>query len=143
VVKTVRQRRLGRVRHRVVFGTLGAVPQGLAACGWQSNTAFVERLNLNIRQHVAAIGQRVSPLCQGADGLGQQLALYHCYYNFCLPHASLRPPLPPPASPHGTGPAQVWRPCTPARAAGLTEHGWSLKAGGLSRVPPWPPPQVR
>ena len=80
-IKTVRRRRLGRVRHRVVFGTLAAVQQVLAACGWQINTAFVERLNLTIRQHVAAIGRGVSTLCKGADGLGQQLALYHCYYN--------------------------------------------------------------
>jgi hypothetical protein len=42
VVKTVRRRRLVRVRHRVVFGTLEAVQQVLAACGWQINTAFVE-----------------------------------------------------------------------------------------------------
>src|SRR5712691_4509741 len=35
VVKTVRRRRLVRVRHRVVFGTLEAVQQVLAACGWQ------------------------------------------------------------------------------------------------------------
>src|SRR6266571_5180336 len=39
VVKTVRRRRLVRVRHRVVFGTLEAVQQVLAACGWQINTA--------------------------------------------------------------------------------------------------------
>src|SRR6266481_5486644 len=44
VVKTVRRRRLVRVRHRVVFGTLDAVNQVLAPLGWQSNTAFVERL---------------------------------------------------------------------------------------------------
>ena len=73
VIKTVRRRRLVRVRHHVVFGTLAAVQQVLAACGWQINTAFVERLNLNIRQHVAATGRRVSTLCKGADGLGQQL----------------------------------------------------------------------
>src|SRR5207244_3841867 len=60
VVKTVRCRRLVRVRHRVVFGTLEAVQQVLEACGWQINTAFVERLNLTIRQHVAAVGRRVS-----------------------------------------------------------------------------------
>ena len=35
VIKTVRCRRLVRVSHRVVFGTLEAVEQGLAACGWQ------------------------------------------------------------------------------------------------------------
>jgi IS1 family transposase len=68
VVKTVRRRRLVRVSHRVVFGTLEAVQQGLAACGWQINTAFVERLNLTIRQHVAAVGRRVSTLCKGEDG---------------------------------------------------------------------------
>jgi hypothetical protein len=38
VVKTVRRRRLVRVRHRVVFGALEAVHQVLAACGWQINT---------------------------------------------------------------------------------------------------------
>src|SRR5262245_14295410 len=58
VVKTVRRRRLVRVRHRVVFGTLEAVNQMLAPLGWQINTAFVERLNLDIRQHVAAVGRR-------------------------------------------------------------------------------------
>jgi len=35
VIKTTRRRRLVRVRHRVVFGTLEAVQQVLAACGWQ------------------------------------------------------------------------------------------------------------
>src|SRR2546429_4571986 len=34
VVKTIRRRRLVRVRHRVVFGALEAVEQVLAACGW-------------------------------------------------------------------------------------------------------------
>jgi hypothetical protein len=42
VVKTMRRRRLVRVHHRVVFGTLEAVEQVLAACGWKINTAFVE-----------------------------------------------------------------------------------------------------
>jgi hypothetical protein len=42
VVKTVRRRRLVRVRHRVVFGTLEAVEHVLAACGWHINTAFIE-----------------------------------------------------------------------------------------------------
>ena len=106
VVKTVRRRRLVRVRHRVVFGTLEAIQQVLAAHGWQINTAFVERLNLTIRQHVAAVGRRVNTLCKGEDGMQQQLALYHVYYNFCLPHASLRQPLPQPLPTNGTGSAK-------------------------------------
>jgi hypothetical protein len=39
----------------------------------------VERINLSIRQHVAAVGRRVSTLCKGEDGLRQQRALYHTY----------------------------------------------------------------
>jgi IS1 family transposase len=140
VVKTVRRRRLVRVRHRVVFGTLAAIQQVLAACGWQINTAFVERLNLTIRQHVAAVGRRVSTLCKGEDGMRQQLALYHVYYNFCLPHASLRVSLPQPLPTNGTGSAKQWRPRTPAMAAGLTDRVWTLREVLLSRVPPWPQP---
>ena len=79
MVKTVRHRRLVRVHHRVVFGTLEAIQQVLAACGWQIQTAFVERLNLTLRQHVAAVGRRVSTLCKGEDGLRQQLVLYQVY----------------------------------------------------------------
>jgi IS1 family transposase len=82
VIKTVRQRHLVRVSHRVVFGTLEAVQQVLAACGWQSNTAFIERVNLSIRQHVAAVGRRVSTLCKGEEGLQQQLELYHSMIKF-------------------------------------------------------------
>jgi IS1 family transposase len=140
VVKTVRRRRLVRVTHRVVFGTLAAVEQVLAPLGWQINTAFVERINLTLRQHVAAVGRRVSTLCKGEEGLRQQLALYHCYYNFCLPHASLRLPLPQPEPTHGTGSARQWRPCTPAMAAGLTDRVWTLREMLLFRVPPWPQP---
>ena len=100
----------------------GGRQAGAGPCGWQINTAFVERLNLTIRQHVAAVGRRVSTLCKGEDGLRQQLALYHVYYNFCLPHASLRQPLPQPDPTNGTGSAKQWRPRTPAMAAGLTDH---------------------
>jgi hypothetical protein len=142
VVKTVRRRRLVRVRHRVVFGTLEAINAVLAPHGWHINTAFVERINLSIRQHVAAVGRRVSTLCKGEDGLRQQLALYHTYYNFCLPHTSLRLPVPQPEATHGTGTAKCWQPRTPAMAAGLTDHIWSLQEVLMFRVPPWPQPQT-
>jgi IS1 family transposase len=83
-----------RVSHHVVFGSFEAVQQVLAACGWQINTAFVERLNLSLRQRVAAMGRRSATPCKSADGLRQQLALFQVYHNFVLPHASLRQPLP-------------------------------------------------
>jgi hypothetical protein len=142
VIKVTRRRRLVEVKHRVVFGTKAAVEQVLAACGWQINTAFIERVNLSIRQHVAAVGRRVMTLCKGEAGLRQQLALYHAYYNFCLPHLSLRQPLPQPEPTNGHGSAKRWQPRTPAMAAGLTDHVWTLREVLLFRVPPWPQPQT-
>jgi hypothetical protein len=112
-------------------------------CGWTINTAFIERLNLDIRQRVAAVGRRVNTLCQGEKGLLDQLILFQTYHNFVLPHASLRQPLRVAEATKGRGSAKVWRPCTPAMAAGLTDHVWSLREVLLFRVPPWSQPQVR
>ena len=140
VVKTVRRRRLVDVTHRVVFGSLEAVNHILAPHGWHINTAFVERINLSIRQHVAAVGRRATTLCKGEVGVQQQLILYQVYYNFCLPHASLRQPLLQPEPTNGSGSAKQWRLCTPAMAAGLTDHVWTLREVLLCRVPPWPQP---
>ena len=85
------------------------------------------RLNLDLRQHVAAIGRRVATLCKGEDGLRHQLAFFQTYHNFCLPHASLRQPLSQPLPTHGHGAAKTWQPRTPAMAAGLTDHVWTLR----------------
>ena len=143
VVKWYRRRRLVGVKYRVVFGTMERVQQVLSACGRKINTAFVERLNLDIRQRVAAVGRRVNTLCQGEDGLRDQLVVFQTYHNLVLPHASLRQALVEPILPHGTGSARVWRPCTPAMAAGVMDHVWSLKEVLLYRVPPWQQAQTR
>jgi hypothetical protein len=89
----------------VVFGTQRAIEQVLAAGGWTINTSFVERLNLDLRQRVAAIGRRVNTLCQGEAGLRDQLSLFQVYHNFVLPYASLRQPLLMPEVPNDNGSA--------------------------------------
>jgi IS1 family transposase len=141
VVKSYRRRRIVGVKHRVVFGTQLAIEEVLAKCGWTINTAFVERLNLDLRQCVAAIGRRVNTVCQGEESLLDRLVLFQTYHNFVLPHASLRQPLPVPETTNGSGSAKLWQPRTPAMAAGLTDHVWSFKEVLLYRVPPWPQPQ--
>jgi IS1 family transposase len=142
VVKKMRRRRIVEVKHLVVLGTQVAVEQVLRTCGWLINTSFVERLNLSLRQRVAAIRRRSSTSCKGEAGLAHQLALFHVYYNFVLPHASLRQALAEPMPTNGSGSAKLWRQCTPAMAAGLTDHIWSLKEVLFYRVPPWPQPQT-
>ena len=99
-------------------------------------------LNLSLRQRVAAMGQRSATPCKSEDGLRQQLAPFQVYYNFVLSHASLRQALAEPVPTNGSGSAKVWRPCTPAMAAGLTDHVWGLREVLRFRVPPWLQPQT-
>jgi IS1 family transposase len=143
VVKRYRRRRIVGVTHRIIFGAAQTIESILAQRGWKINSAFVERLNLDFRQHVAAIGRRVNTLCKHEAGLRQQLALLHTYHNFVLPHASLRVPVPEFETTSATGAIKRWQARTPAMAAGLTDHVWSLREVLLYRVPPWPQPQVR
>ena len=124
--------------HQVGCGPREAVARVLAACDWQSKTAFLARLTLDMRQRVAAIGRRVNTLCQDENGLQHQLAVCHAYHHFVLPQASVRQPMRRPEPTNGTGPAKRWQPCTPAMAAGWTDHGWTLPEVLRYRVPPWP-----
>ena len=134
VVKRYRRRRLVGVKHRVIFGPVATITSILAKRGWKINTAFAERLNLDFRQHVAAIGRRVNTLCKHEAGLRQQLVLFHTYHNFILPHASLCLPLPELEAVPGTGAIKRWQPRTPPMAAGLTDHWLSWLR--MSRSPP-------
>src|SRR5262249_46369005 len=42
----------------------------------------------------------------------------------------------------GMGSTKWWRPCMPAMATGLTDHGWTLHEVLTLRVPLWPQPYV-
>ena len=105
--------------------------------------AFIERLNLDFRQHVAAIGRRVNTLCKHEAGLRQPLVLFQVYHNFVLPHASLRVPLPELDTIPETGAITRWQPRTPAMVAGLMDRAWRLRDVLMYRVPPWPQYQVK
>jgi hypothetical protein len=142
VVKTMRRRRIVEVKRQVVIGTQAAVDQVLAPCGWQISTAFIERLNLSLRQRVVAIRRRSASPCKSGNGLSNQLVLFQVHHNFVLPHASLRHTLAEPIPTNGSGSAKVWQPRSLAMAAGLTDHVWSLQEVLMFRVPPWPQPQM-
>jgi hypothetical protein len=81
---------------------------------------------------------RSAALCKSEERLRQHLVLFQVYHNFVLPHASVRQALAEPVPTNGGGSAKLWRPCTPAMAAGLTDHVWSLREVLMFRVPPWP-----
>jgi hypothetical protein len=140
VVQTVRRRRRGLVTPRVGCGPRERVQPGLAACAWPSHPACVERLTRPSRQPGAAGGRRVIPLCPHEAGLRQQLRVSPVSSPVGFPHASVRPPLPQPLPPHGTGSATCWPAQPPAMAAGLTAPVWTRREVLRLRVPPGPHP---
>jgi hypothetical protein len=60
VVKTVHRRRVVRVCHRVVFGSLEAVHHILAPLGWHIHTAFVEVRSVD-RKRTEVLGKIIQP----------------------------------------------------------------------------------
>ena len=138
LIKHRRRRRIVCIKQRLVFGNWQQLQAVLDTLGWKINTAFVERLNLTIRQHIPALGRRVIQRAHSATGVSHQVDLFLIYYNFCLPHTSLPLPLTTPQPTRGKGSLKQKLDCTPAMAADLTDHAWSLREVLLYRVPPWP-----
>jgi transposase-like protein len=110
------------VSQRAVVGTLAALTHALVAagCGTGLNTAFIERLNATFRGRIAPLARRCRRLVPTDATLHAWLYLVGTTYNFCQPHRSLRE-----RQPDGT--SGRWRERTPAMAAGLTDHRWSVE----------------
>jgi hypothetical protein len=125
------------VTSRVFYGTATQVQAVLNQWGWQINTAFIERVNGTLRHQVAALGRRVLARAKTPAGLYAQAVLGQGYYNLCLPPIALRVSLPEPVPTKGNGSPKKWQPRTPAMAAGITDHVWTLEELLLFRVPPW------
>jgi len=140
VVKRYANRRVVSSETRVAHGSAAAVAAVLAATGTgrQINTAFIERLNATFRARLAPLARRSRRLMRREASLEALLYLVGCLYNFCTPHASLRLPA-------GSESGRQWQARTPAMAAGLTDHCWSVSELLHYRVPPppWEPPRRR
>jgi hypothetical protein len=89
------------------------------------NTAFVERVNLTLRQSVAALSRRTWSTARSTPRLLREVAWWRAYYHFIRPHQSLRLALPMPRECGGGRQAQRFRARTPAMAARITTRRWS------------------
>lgn len=126
---TSERRRLVGITRRVVFGTAEQV----AACFGEGviNTAWIERLNATFRARLCALVRRGRALARQVPTLHGAIYLTGTVYNFCTPHGTLS--------------FQAHRRTTPAMAAGLTDHCWSLEELLRTRIPPsrWQPARHR
>jgi hypothetical protein len=121
VVKRDIQRRVVSVERRVVRGTEAAIATVLATTGGGSgiNTAYIERLNATFRASLAPLVRRGRAIAHTEAVLTAGMWLVGCAYNFCWLHDSLRV----------AAPARAywkWQERTPAMAAGLTPHRWTM-----------------
>ena len=124
------------VQRRVVQGARDTI-QTLLQCtqgGGTINTAFIERLNGTFRSRLAALVRRGRALTRQLPTLKAGIYLTGTVYNFCTYHQSLRLELMLP------GQRRRWLHRTPAIAASITDHKWSVGELLWFRVPK--PPQL-
>ena len=137
VVKKRNKGRIVAVGTRIVFGEPAAIAACLAASPVSQtlNTSFVERDNLTQRQHNRRLTRRTTGFSKDITWFEKQLWLSLAYYHLVLPHESLQEPLPVPQPTRGAGSPRQWRPVTPAMAAGITDHVWTMTELLSYRVP--------
>jgi len=132
VVKRYQRRRVVAVAQRLVQGTAKArrTLLRLTQGGGVLNTAYTERLNATFRARLAALVRRTRALLRRQPLLHAAMYLVGTVYNFCTVHASL---------------AQDGVRRTPAMAAGITDHCWTVSELLWHRIPPppWRPPKRR
>jgi transposase-like protein/IS1 family transposase len=78
------------------------------------NTSLIERFNGTMRERLAALTRKCRHAAQCCDTLERGMYLVGCTYNVCWAHHEL------------SNKQHFGYPCSPAMAAGLTDHLWSV-----------------
>ncbi|HWQ35504.1 MAG TPA: hypothetical protein VNQ79_21845 [Blastocatellia bacterium] len=142
IVQVVKQDVAGRV-----VGVTRSIVQGTSAqaeavrhkvgSGGVFNPAFIERINATFRGHLAALVRRGRALALRSQTLHHAMYQSGAVSDFCTEHGSLRLP--------GLigGHKHLGR--TPAMAAGITDHCWTVEELLAYHVPlpRWEPPKKR
>ncbi|HEY3374166.1 MAG TPA: IS1 family transposase [Candidatus Aquicultor sp.] len=76
-----------------------------------ASTSFVERQNLTMRMGMRRFTRLTNAFSKKAENLAHAVSLHFMHYNFARPHKTLSKPFP----------------TTPAMAAGITDHVWTLE----------------
>jgi hypothetical protein len=122
--------RIISIERRVVFGSEEKVKAKLAEAGCYTtiSTAHVERDNLTSRQTSSRLVRKALSFSKAMEALRYHTALDDLSYNFSKYHGSLRvrlEKLQPTRGKKGT--PRRWRQRTPAMAAQITDHKWTME----------------
>ena len=115
--------RVIKVEQRIIFGKERDIIKVLenSSVSHSINTSYVERNNLNLRQHSRRLTRRTIGFSKVKRNLVAQVILVMAYCNFVRSHCSLK--------------IRGKQERTPAMAAGLTDHKWSMEELLTYRVP--------
>ena len=121
------------VTRRAVRGSAAAIraPVVTTQSGTDATTAYIERLNATFRAGLAPLVRRGRAIARTEARLSAGRWLVGSVSNVCWVHESLRQPAPP-------GTPRKWGGRTPAMAAGLTDHVWTMEELLNYRIPPPP-----
>jgi hypothetical protein len=100
---------------RVIFGTQAEVIELLG-----ESTAYIERSNLTSRLFNGRQVRKTLAFSKDIEAYRAAAAWEDSYYNLVRPHKSLRLAV-------RDGAPRKWSPRTPAMAAGLTDHIWTVR----------------
>src|SRR3989440_1565067 len=116
VIKRTEKKRAVEISRKIAYGLLEEAENllGLSQGGSVLNTAFIERLNGTFRERLASLTRKSRHAARRLHVLETGMYLIGCSYNFCVAHHEL------------SKANHVGSPCTPAMAAGLTDHVWSV-----------------
>ncbi len=128
VIKRTQKKRVVEVTRKMTLGTLEQASILLQASlgGRVLNTAIIARFNGTMRERLASLTRKCRHAAQRLEGLSSGMYLIGCTSHLCFPHHELS------TSKH------VGSACTPAMAAGLTDHVWSVREVLTCKVAPLP-----
>jgi transposase-like protein/IS1 family transposase len=126
LIKHVKNKHLVQITRKMTLGTLQQAQKRLEASrgGTQLNTSFIERFNGTMRERLACLTRKCRHAAHRLSTIEAGMYLIGCTYNWCFAHQEL-------SSAKHRG-----HPCTPAMAAGLTDHLWSVAELLLYKVAP-------
>ena len=143
-IKRYEGRRVAQVIRRVIVGAQAEVIERLIRTQRSLtaviNTAYVERLNATFRARLSPLARRTRCGVHKRLTLEWGMWLVGSSYNFCREHRSLRRRR---CSGREGASTRRWVERTPAEAAGLTDHRWSMEELMSYVVPPAELPKRR
>jgi len=128
VIKHTKKKRVVEITRKVARGTCEKAQELLLmtkGCK-EFNTSFIERLNGTFRERLASLTRKCRHAAARLETLEEGMYLIGCTYNFCFPHHEL------------SKTAHFGCPTTPAMAAKLTDHIWSMRELLMYKIAPSP-----